>query len=294
MKSSVLGVFVCVALAAPVVDAAESKVMSFDVYEGATVVHELTIHAQRGVVLYFPAKVDHVAWSEASGLEVQIEDYAVKVSPRARTDTRALLHVTCQGMLIGVQLVLADDWERVYLAAVFHNRDAEARFEDEVAAESERRIRAMRDQHRKAMAALEFESQELARSLITQAFLERRGVAPVHEVGRNGDHVVVRAREFVWAGNDLYVYFEVQNRVAESYRLDRVSAVVDGAERAGETLFSRLGTPAGPGALMRGQRGKGVVCLRNAALWMGEHIELRFMGGGAGSEPVVLDLTVKE
>lgn len=159
----------------------------------------------------------------------------------------------------------------------FRQASVERAAEQRIAEEVARRLAELRVGLDAEARRLERTIAERTEAAVVEAALTRAEVVSLRGHGRSDRHVVVHVERMLWLGDDAHVFFEIENRSNEPYRVAAVKVrhgaeVVSGAAR----LRSRaLDQPAELLGVVRPESSMmGVVALRGAPGLRGKELVL--------------------
>jgi hypothetical protein len=260
------------------------------VVEGSGGGYTITVSSQFVTILYFQGeKVTKALASDQKQFGVTYSgDDAVVVRPSASAPLglQANLAVETTNLKINVVLTVGQP-EQAVSQVVFVRAEEKSRFERRVNEEVEKRVAPLRAEYERREKELEESVNAKAEAEIAERMLRRFETRSLEGVERTDDNVIFRVRRAVIVGDDVYVYFNVQNRNDKPFPLRAVVVTQEGREIAGRVVVELKATGKETeklvGSVPPGRRGNGVVVLPLAKLTPGRDIEVEFQrGGGAG------------
>jgi hypothetical protein len=265
------------------------------IVEGASGGYEVTVSTTFVTVLYFHGeKLGKALASDQKHFTVTyVGDDAVAVRPVADTPlgTQANLAIETSNLKVNVLLTVGESKQAVG-QVVFIRREEKDRFDSAVAAEVDKRVAPIKADYERREKALEESVNAKAESEIAERMMRRFEVRNLNGIERTDDNVVFRVTRAVIVGDDVYVYFNVQNRNDKPFPLRAVAVTQEGHEVAGRVVaeFEAPGTETERivGSVPPARRGTAVVVLPLAKLSPGRDIEVEFQRGGGG-KPVRID-----
>lgn len=232
----------------------------------------VAVHAGAVCVLAFPEPLARNALTSSSTLEIKAwgnDSVAVRGSAPGSAATLALATVSGK-VRINVTIRVVSAAEPAVTLVRLRAADEVAARAALVAAELERQLAAERAALTRARAQLERAAAERADQLLLTRLLlpqQRRSVS-AHE--RTTGHVVLHLDQAWRLGDAVYLFFELENRGEELYRVREVEVARGGVAIAATAAFGCCGQPGELGAVAAGRRTRGVVALR-----AGEHADAR-------------------
>lgn len=275
MKPRTQCLFIAAAICIETCSAHAGDETSFYVSRRRVEVFEVRVHPERDTTLYFPDDVVSASYPHDAGFDVERGGKAVFLRPTGRALTTALLDITCQRFQVGVLLRVVSDPDEATIVAMFRDQDIEAELNARVEAELAQKMRELAQ-------LIDHKAQlRVARGLLQHHARER-----VHLVGRTDDHVVVRVKELIWVGHDVYIRFEIQNRGGRPYRLYSAVTLIDGIDRTGTVVFPESESSGLLGQVMPGERQSGIISVMNANPWSHDRATLLVSGAAQTREDV--------
>jgi hypothetical protein len=196
------------------------------------------------------------------------DDSAIGVSPRRLDAGTATLSLASASGAIRVTIILRVAKSEAEAQTFVHFRpaDQEAALESRIQAEVARRTAALEGKVRAAEAALDAELLRRADEVVAARALAHRELVRLRAVERNDDNVIVYAEEMLLLGDQVYLFFAIENRGREVYRVGSVQVLADGRNRAGlarmTSSAAQAATTGAIGVVAPGRDAHGVVVLR--------------------------------
>ncbi|ACY15311.1 DUF2381 family protein [Haliangium ochraceum] len=236
------------------------------------------VHPSIVTTLYFPGPVTGAVTSNERLFRAMIvnDSVVIHASRDIAADAAGNISVTTADLKVSVMLRVADKPERATAQLVFRALSEVEAFKMRVADEVERLQHSFEQDFETRHRELDQEVARAAEDTIAHRLLERREYVNLRAIERNDDNIILRVTGGVWVGTELYLLFEIQNRDSTPYHLDRVRVVGAGEERAGAVAFEDRTYPEGGsmGSIASGQRGRGIVAVRNARQLAGQPVRL--------------------
>lgn len=241
---------------------------------------DIEVHPAIVTVLYFPGAVTSAINSDERRFSVRVMGDSVVLRPvqGIAADAEANLTLSTGAFKVSVMLRIAERPSQAVAQVFFRKRAEVEAFNARVAAEVDRFQRSLAAHYDARHRALDREVLRETEENIIERLLRRHVILDLGHIARNDHNVIVRVQRGVWVGNELYLYFEIQNRDGEPYQLARVQVTgYDQKKDHAGSLEFRAGVrpPEGLlGVVPVGQRGHGIVCIRDADRLAGEPITL--------------------
>jgi hypothetical protein len=241
---------------------------------------DIEVHPAIVTVLYFPGAVTSAISSDERRFSVKVMGDSVVLRPvqSVPADAEANLTLATGAFKVSVMLRIAERPSQAVAQAFFRRRAEVEAFNARVAAEVERFQQSLAAHYDARHRALDREVLRETEENIIERLLRRHEILDLGRIARNDHNVIVRVQRGVWVGNELYLYFEIQNRDSEPYQLARVQ--VTGydprQDHAGSLEFRASVRPHQGllGLVPMDERGHGIVCVRDADRLAGEPITL--------------------
>ena len=241
---------------------------------------DVEVHPAIVTVLYFPSAVTSAINSDDRRFAVKVMGDSVVLRPvqGIAANAEANLTLATEAFKVSVMLRIAERPSDAVAQVFFRKRAEVEAFNARVAAEVDRLHRGLVVNFDARHRALDREVLRETEGNIIERLLRRHAILDVGRIARNDHNVIVRVQRGVWVGNELYLYFEIQNRDTEPYQLARVQVTGYDPKKdhAGSLEFrARLRPPEGLlGLISMDERGHGIVSVRDADRLAGEPITL--------------------
>jgi hypothetical protein len=241
---------------------------------------DVEVHPAIVTVLYFPGTVTSAINSDDRRFSVKVMGDSVVLRPvqGIAADAEANLTLATEGFKVSVMLRIAKRPSDAVAQVFFRKRAEVEAFNARVAAEVDRLHRGLAEHFDARHRALDREVQRETEGNIIERLLRRHAILDLGRIARNDHNVIVRVQRGVWVGNELYLYFEIQNRDSEPYQLARVQVTgyKPKKDHAGSLEFRASVRPHEGliGLVPMDERGHGIVCVRDADRLAGEPITL--------------------
>ena len=252
---------------------------------------DVKVHPAIVTVLYFPGAVTSAINSDDRRFSVKVMGDSVVLRPvqGVAADAAANLTLATEAFKVSVMLRIARRPSDAVAQVFFRKRAEVEAFNARVAAEVERIHHGLAEHFDARHRALDREVLRETEGNIIERLLRRHAILDLGRIARNDHHVIVRVQRGVWVGDELYLYFEIQNRDREPYQLARVQVVGYDPKKdhAGSLEFRASVRPHEGliGLVPMDERGHGIVCVRDADRLAGEPITLTVSEPG-GRRPV--------
>lgn len=249
-----------------------------DVNKGGT--FDIEVHPAIVTVLYFPGVVRSAIASDERRFSVKVMGDSVVLRPvqNVPADTQANLTLATEAFKVSVMLRIAARPSDAVAQVFFRERAEVEAFNARVAAEVERIHRGLAEHYEQRQRGLDREVLRETESNIIERLLRRHAILDLGRIARNDHNVIVRVKRGVWVGNELYLYFEIQNRDSAPYQLAAVQVMgyEPRQDHAGALEFRASERPPEGllGLVPVDERGHGIVCVRDADRLAGEPITL--------------------
>lgn len=240
---------------------------------------ELPVRADSICILTFPGEQVLSAVRSSERFEVNAwndDSVAVRARPDASRATLAI--ATKSGAIkVNVSLRVVSEREPAFTLVRFRLVSAQRATEQRIAEEVERRVAELRAGLDAEARRLEQTIAERTEAAVVAAALIRAEVVSLRGHGRSDRHVVVHVERMLWLGEDAHVFFEIENRSSEPYRVAAVwvrhgDAVVSGEARLRSKALDQpaelLGVVRPESSMM------GVVALRGSPRLRGKELVL--------------------
>ena len=241
---------------------------------------DVEVHPAIVTVLYFPGAVTSAINSDDRRFSVKVMGDSVVLRPvqGIAADAAANLTLATEAFKVSVMLRIAKRPSDAVAQVFFRKRAEVEAFNARVAAEVERLHRGLAEHFDARHRALDREVLRETEGNIIERLLRRHAILDLGRIARNDHNVIVRVQRGVWVGNELYLYFEIQNRDSEPYQLARVQVIGYDPKKdhAGSLEFRASVRPHEGliGLVPMDERGHGIVCVRDADRLAGEPITL--------------------
>jgi hypothetical protein len=241
---------------------------------------DIEVHPAIVTVLYFPGAVISAINSDDRRFSVKVMGDSVVLRPvqSIAADAAANLTLATEGFKVSVMLRIAKRPSDAVAQVFFRKRAEVEAFNARVAAEVDRLHRGLAAHFDARHRALDREVLRESEENIIARLLRRHAILDLGRIARNDHNVIVRVQRGVWVGNELYLYFEIQNRDSEPYQLARVQVTGYDPKKdhAGSLEFRASVRPHEGllGLVTMDERGHGIVCVRDADRLAGEPITL--------------------
>jgi hypothetical protein len=249
-----------------------------DVNKGGT--FDIEVHPAIVTVLYFPGPVTGAIGSDERRFSVRVmgDSVVLRPVPGIPADAQANLTLATEAFKVSVMLRIAKRPSDAVAQVFFRKRAEVEAFNARVAAEVERIQRGLAEHYEQRHRGLDREVLRETEENIIERLLRRHAILDLGRIARNDHNVIVRVERGVWVGNELYLYFEIQNRDSEPYQLARVQVTGYDPKKdhAGALEFRASVRPFEGllGLVPMDERGHGIVCVRDADRLVGEPITL--------------------
>lgn len=241
---------------------------------------DVEVHPAIVTVLYFPGAVTSAINSDDRRFSVKVMGDSVVLRPvqGIAADAAANLTLATEAFKVSVMLRIAKRPSDAVAQVFFRKRAEVEAFNARIAAEVDRLHRGLAEHFDARHRALDREVLRETEGNIIERLLRRHAILDLGRIARNDQNVIVRVQRGVWVGNELYLYFEIQNRDREPYQLARVQVIGYDAKKdhAGSLEFRASVRPHEGliGLVPMDERGHGIVCVRDADRLAGEPITL--------------------
>lgn len=241
---------------------------------------DVEVHPAIVTVLYFPGAVTSAINSDDRRFSVKVMGDSVVLRPvqGIGTDAEANLTLATGAFKVSVMLRIAKRPSDAVAQVFFRKRAEVEAFNARVAAEVERFQQSLAAHFDARQRGLDHEVLRETEGNIIERLLKRHAVLDLGRIARNDHNVIVRVQRGVWVGDELYLYFEIQNRDSEPYQLARVQVIGYDPKKdhAGSLEFRASVRPHEGliGLVPMDERGHGIVCVRDADRLAGEPIKL--------------------
>lgn len=241
---------------------------------------DIEVHPAIVTVLYFPGAVTSAINSDDRRFSVRVMGDSVVLRPvqGVAADAEANLTLATEAVKVSVMLRIAERPSDAVAQVFFRKRAEVEAFNARVAAEVDRLHRGLAAHFDARHRALDREVLRETEGNIIERLLRRHAILDLGRIARNDHNVIVRVQRGVWVGNELYLYFEIQNRDSEPYQLARVQVIGydPKQDHAGALEFRASARPHQGllGLVPVDERGYGIVCVRDADRLAGEPITL--------------------
>jgi hypothetical protein len=241
---------------------------------------DVEVHPAIVTVLYFPGTVTSAINSDDRRFSVKVMGDSVVLRPvqGVAADAAANLTLATEAFKVSVMLRIAKRPSDAVAQVFFRKRAEVEAFNARVAAEVDRLHRGLAEHFDERHRALDREVLRETEGNIIERLLRRHAILDLGRIARNDHNVIVRVQRGVWVGNELYLYFEIQNRDSEPYQLARVQVIGYDPKKdhAGSLEFRASVRPHEGliGLVPMDERGHGIVCVRDADRLAGEPITL--------------------
>jgi hypothetical protein len=241
---------------------------------------DVEVHPAIVTVLYFPGAVTSAINSDDRRFSVKVMGDSVVLRPvqGVAADAEANLTLATGAFKVSVMLRIAPRPSDAVAQVFFRKRAEVEAFNARVAAEVERFHQSLAAHFDARHRALDREVLRETEENIIERLLRHHEILDLGRIARNDHNVIVRVQRGVWVGNELYLYFEIQNRDSEPYQLARVQVMAydPRKDHAGALEFRASARPPEGllGVVPVDQRGHGIVCVRDADRLAGEPITL--------------------
>jgi Protein of unknown function (DUF2381) len=238
------------------------------------------VHPAIVTVLYFPGAVTSAINSDDRRFSVKVMGDSVVLRPvqGIAADAAANLTLATEAFKVSVMLRIAERPSQAVAQVFFRKRGEVEAFNARVATEVDRLHRGLAEHFDARHRALDREVLRETEGNIIERLLRRHAILDLGRIARNDHNVIVRVQRGVWVGNELYLYFEIQNRDSEPYQLARVQVIGYDPKKdhAGSLEFRASVRPHEGliGLVPMDERGHGIVCVRDADRLAGEPITL--------------------
>ncbi|WP_199350983.1 DUF2381 family protein [Haliangium ochraceum] len=234
------------------------------------------VHPSIVTVLYFPGPVTSAISSDDQSFETSIVGHSVVIRPAPNVTAKTVgnINITTRAMNVSLTMRIAERPEDAATQLVFRALSEVEAFETRVAAEVERVRQEVEHEYERRHRNLEREVTHATEQAIARRMLMRHEGREFGAIARNEHNIIARVTRAQWIGPELYLYFEIQNRDSTPYHLAHVRLLgptgesdhVDHLEfaGAGDVIDGSLGT------VLSGQRGRGIVHVRDAARFAGK------------------------
>jgi hypothetical protein len=239
---------------------------------------ELAVHPDIITVLYLPRPIKSIISSDDQRFPAQRLDDGIILRPPRNVpeDARGNLTIDTDAFKVSVLLHIAHSADAAVAQAFFKPREEVERFQSAVDKEVARRYEAIKAHFEVRHRRMDREVMRKTEQAIAERLLRRHGPLTIERRERHNDNVILHVRRGVWVGNELYVFFEIQNRDRKPYRFASLGVVGYDRKtpRAGIVRFRSSAYPEQDtiGVVPAGTRGYGVVCVRDADRLAGEPI----------------------
>lgn len=261
-------------------DAADSAYLELIVGDGG--VYEVPVHESFVTVLYLPDEITKAQSSDKDYFWTQVMGDTVSVRPkpdRPATAGKANLNIKTDSVRVTIILKVVDKAEEAVAQVRIRKKDDVEELEKRVEAEVEKRTAPILAQVEKDRQQLDAAIRDAGDREVARRLVKRFDTVKLEAIDRSDDNVIVRVKKAVFVGEDAYLFFEIQNRSGSDYRLADVSVatsakrVDDGVEFQSPAAGKK--TAELVGVVPDGQRGRGVVILRNADSMRSESLTLQ-------------------
>jgi hypothetical protein len=241
---------------------------------------DIAVHPDIITVLYLPGTIKSVIGSDGKRFPAQQLADGIVLRPvrDVPDDARGNLTIDTDMFKVSVMLHIAESADSAVAQVFFKPREEVERFNKAVAKEVARRYAAIKERFDARHRGMDREVMRTTEQAIAERLLRRHGPLKIARRERHDDNVIVHVERGVWVGNELYVFFEIQNRDRKPYRFARLRVVGYNRkiQRAGIVRFQASAYPEQGtiGVIPAGTRGYGVVCVRDADRIAGEPITL--------------------
>lgn len=201
-------------------------------------VFEVPVRIDSICILTFPGEQVMSAVKSSELFEVKAwndDSVAVRALPKA---TRATLAIATKSGAIKVNVTLrvVGESEEALTLVRFRLSSAERATEQRISEEVERRLAVLRKGLDEEARRLEQTIDHRVQRAMLEAALARAEVVALRGHARSDRHVVVHVERVLWLGEEAYIFFELENRSREPYRLAsavvrQAGALVSGAAR---------------------------------------------------------------
>jgi hypothetical protein len=238
------------------------------------------VHPAIVTVLYFPGAVTSAINSDDRRFSVKVMGDSVVLRPvqGIAADAAANLTLATEAFKVSVMLRIAERPSDAVAQVFFRKRAEVEAFNARVATEVDRLHRGLAEHFDARHRGLDREVLRETEENIIERLLRRHAILDLGRIARNDHNVIVRVQRGVWVGNELYLYFEIQNRDSEPYQLARVQVIGYDPKKdhAGSLEFRASVRPHEGliGLVPMDERGHGIVCVRDADRLAGEPITL--------------------
>jgi hypothetical protein len=241
---------------------------------------DVAVHPAIVTVLYFPGAVTSAINSDDRRFSVKVMGDSVVLRPvqGIAADAEANLTLATEAVKVSVMLRIAERPSDAVAQVFFRKRAEVEAFNARVAAEVDRLHHGLVAHFDARHRALDREVLRETEGNIIERLLRRHAILDLGRIARNDHNVIVRVQRGVWVGNELYLYFEIQNRGSEPYQLAHVQVIgyEPKKDHAGALEFRASVRPSEGllGLVPMDERGHGIVCVRDADRLAGEPITL--------------------
>lgn len=243
---------------------------------------EVKMHARAVTIISFPEEISAAA--KASSLDFEVKPWepgavAVRATENAQTSTLAL--ATKSGsMRINLTLRVVPESEEGLTMVRFKPVSSEEAVEARVAAELRQQLAPAQAALAEAQRRFDERVQEKAEALIIERALKRNETSTLRAHERNEDAVIVHVRRTLLLGDDGFLFFDIENRGATSYRLATAKLSIGGKALP---VVARLGNGAAAapnlvGVVPARTTVRGVMVLRGADPFLSKSLTLDIAG----------------
>lgn len=237
-------------------------------------------------VFYVPENVTRALASDKENFTIYASGDTVTVRPvRAARHTnglRANLNIDTESLHLSIILRVVENDEEAVSQVFFVRAEEKAEFERRVHAEVERRLESLRREYDQRQKRLEADvTRRVGAELLTRA-LDRFEVFALDGIARTPDHVVFRLKRGAYVGDDVLLFFSVENRGDRAYTLRAVDVLQgDRTIPARRVEFRPPGSPSGGslGRVEAGELGRGVFAIPASSFTPGRTFSVRFTDG---------------
>jgi hypothetical protein len=252
--------------------------------------YEVAVHPEYITLLHLPDPVVRAFASNRAAFDVYPYQGRDLVAVRPRTDRPAdgNLVIITRSVRIGVHLYTADKREAVF-QVFFRRRAREEEIRTQVAREVAHRLAQAAEQEALVHIALSAHARRNAEIELLERLLVRVEQRPFQLPDRGGADPVLWVRNALWIGDDVYLFFELQNRDSTPYRPRSVTLSCAGEVVSGLSRFAGATGRSGEEAeVMPGERRVGLVVVPAATRLRGRSLHLE-LAEAEGVRPVAIE-----
>lgn len=239
------------------------------------------VHPRIVTILYFPDAVSAAVSSDDQLFRASIVGDSVVVQPARSIPPDAVgnISISTRSLKVSVMLTVAKRPTDAVAQIMFKPLTEAEAFERRVTVEVERRQGEVVREYEEKASRLAEAVREGAERLVLSRALWRQQQLDILETERNDENIILRVNGGFWLGSDVYLKFEIQNRDSTPFHLSGVQ-LREGASRieyAAQVEFQG-DVPAAVGAIgsvTPGQRGAGIVLIRNAGSLVDKALKMR-------------------